>query len=297
MPAQSGGGFPPPVRTTPLPRGIPPCGHHRPLAAKAELARPAGPAGHRRQPDDRAVPSWLRVGPHARPSGRERESPRPARRAGRSPAIGKQIDGNLLDCLLSCEVDLGLSEQVAEHWRSAQKCSFQARGRRLRIVFPKQPEVAEVLWRGLRAESPDEKPAATLRRLQGLLAVPPMAAGLEALRKVARRAEQETPAADRTARARLCLALATFFQDRGDRDVAILYARKAASRLSVTEQLQVRRRLAAAERWSYTARAYRAVYQHDEYNAAALYLLGRANVRLGRKEEGQKQMDLGCSCR
>ena len=168
-------------------------------------------------------------------------------------------------------------------------------------MFGSRAEIAGILWRAMRAEYAGEREIATLGRLRKLLtAEGPAADSVAEFCRLVARAEKQVPDANNNSRVGVMLAIASFFQDRGSRDLALLYADKAVaetppetafSMLPCAPNLEKIGDLFAKEnRWEQAVRAYEEATKHDCPDAAALYLLGDANLHLGKEAEGRKQM-------
>ena len=199
---------------------------------------------------------------------------------------------NQLRTLVRCEMDVGLFEQAAAHAAPGLKRPTD-RAYLFHQVFGDQGEIACVLWPALRAQHVAESDVAAFERLRRLLTAGAAAAGsLDELRNLTARVEKNM-SSQREVHTSHLLTIATFFQSRKNHDLAIIYAEKAAAApLSTHGRIKLGDLFAAEKRWDRAAQIYEDAWGKDSANAITLYLLGHAKLQLGKKAEGQRQMDL-----
>jgi hypothetical protein len=173
----------------------------------------------------------------------------------------------------------------------------------LKEMYGEQGELAVVLWRARREQFPAEETPLALRNLRRLFAPKRDAALLDELRRLAQRAEQlivsrlairPLDEAGRDDRARGLLALAALFHRCNDSKLTDQYLRRiGTSRLLSERTLIDQGNLYAEEKlWDRAVRAYSAAFTKNRRNAAALYLLGYAQVKQGNDSLGAKNKEL-----
>ena len=157
-------------------------------------------------------------------------------------------------------------------------------------------EAAGLLWQARHIQSPGEEPLATLRSVRKLLTAKPDAALLEELHHLiaqpdVARAMLRSGTPD--ARARNMLALATLFHRYGDSRMTVLFLRRGGSAgLSAQTLLDQGNLLAEEKEWTLADRTYKVACNLDSRNAAALYLLGWVQSKLGQDAEGRRLKEL-----
>ena len=201
--------------------------------------------------------------------------------------------------LIETAIDLGHPERgdalaarlIAKNAEAAEEV--------LQVLYGKQSQQAAMLWEASRAESPKKELQATLRSLRRMLTAKPDAAMLADLRKLAPWALRLPIAAAGSSmeerlqrRARRLLALAALFHRCGDDAKALLYLRKT-SPLGLDPHVLVEQGnfLAELKEWNAALPAYRAAWNKDPRSAAALYLDGWTQAKLGVKTNGRENKD------
>ena len=216
--------------------------------------------------------------------------------AGRLASLAAQAPDQqrpgLLSSLARCEMAVGLVNEAFKHaaanprQRPEDAFSYD--------LFGKQSELARVLWRALREEYPNDRETSILERLRGLLAkraAPPPSKELSSLADRVEKFAASAPA-EKHSPQRALLEMASFLANRGQPALAIACAEKAAARSDSPDvAIRLGDLLAEQGRWADAARAYAAAHAKDSRRADALYLLGRANVRLGKAAEGRRLIE------
>jgi tetratricopeptide (TPR) repeat protein len=155
-------------------------------------------------------------------------------------------------------------------------------------VFTKKGVTAELWWTFLRTKSPDEEPAATLKRLRDVMGGKMAAKDLRALLD---QAEQASRGQERPQRERWLQALSEAARAAGDDALAQSYLEKAGDDATDAALWQQGDFLAERKRWKEAAKRYRQGWEKDRLSASLLYLHGWALQQSGSAAEGEKIME------
>jgi tetratricopeptide (TPR) repeat protein len=173
-------------------------------------------------------------------------------------------------------------------------------------LYRDQGPIAALLWNALRNQFPAEDRSAALKHLRRLLTGKPDATAIEELGRLAVRIEPQLAAGksgdadddssdDETGdpRARKLLALATLFHRYGQGKPTMKYlARITPAGVSAQTLIDQGNLYAEEKQWNDAARSYQAAWTKDRSSAAAVYLLGWAQTKLGEEAGGRKRMEL-----
>jgi tetratricopeptide (TPR) repeat protein len=155
-------------------------------------------------------------------------------------------------------------------------------------VFPKKGSTADLWWRFLRPQFPNEEPAATLKRVRDVMGGK-MAA--KDLRPLLEQAEQASRGQERTPREQWLLALSEAAGAVGEDGQALSYLEKDGAETTSQVLQQQGDFLAERKRWDEAARRYRQAWERDRQSASVLYLHGWALKQAGRAADGDKALE------
>lgn len=193
-----------------------------------------------------------------------------------------------LRAVCKAEYEAGLKEHALSH--AATAIAKEPAKQVLASLFPKQAGTAGVWWEYFRAKYPEQPAYGPLALVEAMLQpsaeVPSFADHLRAAEEKARTLGDKD-------RARWLVALGETCRMRGQKRAACKHFEQAAALVpSVASLTQVGDLLAEEGRWKEAADAYRRAWETDKNQPLALYLQGRALLKSGDKEEGQKLVDL-----
>ena len=170
-------------------------------------------------------------------------------------------------------------------------------------LYRDQDTLAVLLWHALRKQFPGEERPAALKHLRRLLTGKPDPVDAKQLASLVHRIEPqlETEASEASSRRRRH-GRSSRPQAAGCGDaLSPLWSKQAGNRqylgligsgVSVKTLIDEGNLCADEKQWKEAAKAYQAAWTKDRRSAAALYLLGWAQTKLGQADEGRKQMEL-----
>jgi tetratricopeptide (TPR) repeat protein len=154
-------------------------------------------------------------------------------------------------------------------------------------VFPEQGDQAALWWKFLRKKHDGEKTSATLQRLRDLFARKVAAKDFAALAKEMDKAASDLPGKED--REKGLQALGQMCRAYGQPELAKTAWEKADSAAAL---LELGHGEAGKKQWQEAARLYGKAWAKDQGQPLPLYLQGWALVQAGRKQEGEKWLDL-----